>query len=108
MIERRPSHGRQIRHRKNHERIETERRNEMTVQQMIKRPLASARRTTPTGQPVKKASGHISSMLGVETVIEPSDREQADARQKENEENFNPQTMINPPQRGPESRQTTK
>jgi len=83
MIERRPSHGRKIGHRKNHERIEAERRNEMTVQQMIKRPLTSARRTTPTGQPMKKASGHISSMLGVETVIEPSDREQAEARQKD-------------------------
>ncbi len=85
MIERCPSHGRQVRHRKNHERIEAERRSEMAVQQMIKRPLTPARRTTPTGQPVKEASGHIGSVLRVETVIEPSDREQADARQKENE-----------------------
>lgn len=84
MIERRPSHGRQIRHRKNHERIEAERRSEMAVQQMIKCPLASARRTTPTGQPMKEASGHIGSMLRVKTVIEPPDREQADACQKEN------------------------
>ncbi len=108
MIEGRPSHSRKIRHRKNHERIEAERRNEMAVQQMIKRPLASARRTTPTGQPVKEASGHPHGMLGIETVIEPSDREQADARQKEKEWNFNPQTMKNPPRRGPESRLKTK
>ncbi len=85
MIERRPSHSRQIRHRKDHERIEPESRNEMTVQQMIKRPLASARRTAPTGQPVKKTAGHPRSMFGIEMVIEPSDRKQADARQKENQ-----------------------
>ncbi len=108
MVESRPCHSRQIRHRKNHERIEAERRDKMAVQQMIKRPLTSARRTTPTRQPVKEASRHISSMFGVETVIKPSDREQTDARQKEKKENLKPQMMKNPPKREPESRQTTK